>query len=536
MNQFDVVVIGGGLAGACFARQLKMSRSDTSIAVIERSAFPLPEAAHKVGESTVEIGAHYFSAVLKLDSYLREQQLPKFGLRFFFQSADHGSMGQRVELGATRFLKVPSFQLDRGHLENHLRDVLIEQGVTFIDDAKVVSCELNAADRHTIAYTKNGERAQLQAKWVIDASGRWGVLKRKLGLAEKVGHGCSAAWWRIDARIDIDEWFGAGEDRFGERLISRWYSTNHLMGPGYWTWVIPLRGDRTSVGIVFDERLHDPKQLNSFEGALQWLTKHEPLCATACRERADLLMDYRLLRKFAHGCTQVFSTDRWGLTGEAGVFLDPFYSPGSDFIGIANTMLTDLVTRSLDGEDITVRTLVLNKVYKLLFANSLQSYEGMYPVFGNPLVMPTKIVWDYVVYWSCIAPLFFHNLLGDLNALMTFGPILDEVASLHREMQQLFLDWNERCPSVAARGGLDVCSNLFLCEINAALLEGPSLQGGAAVDFFRNAVRNLRHVAERIREMSHSSKVIKSSTDMLDGVERLIPFLQRIQGNVHDVA
>ena len=34
--------------------------------------------------------------------------------------------------------------------------------------------------------------------------------------------------------------------------------------------------------------------------------------------------------------------------GEAGAFLDPFYSPGSDFIAISNTLSTDLITRFLD--------------------------------------------------------------------------------------------------------------------------------------------------------------------------------------------
>ena len=32
--------------------------------------------------------------------------------------------------------------------------------------------------------------------------------------------------------------------------------------------------------------------------------------------------------------------DRWALVGEAGPFLDPFYSPGSDYIAMANTLTT----------------------------------------------------------------------------------------------------------------------------------------------------------------------------------------------------
>jgi urea transport system ATP-binding protein len=63
------------------------------------------------------------------------------------------------------------------------------------------------------------------------------------------------------------------------------------------------------------------------------------------------------LRHFAHGCERVYSADRWLLTGEAGVFTDPFYSPGSDFIAMSNELITDLIIRDRRGEDIsTLRT------------------------------------------------------------------------------------------------------------------------------------------------------------------------------------
>ena len=56
----DVVIIGGGLAGLTLALQLKQRFADLDVLVLERRAHPVPEAAHKVGESSVEIGAHYF--------------------------------------------------------------------------------------------------------------------------------------------------------------------------------------------------------------------------------------------------------------------------------------------------------------------------------------------------------------------------------------------------------------------------------------------------------------------------------------------
>ena len=46
---------------------------------------------------------------------------------------------------------------------------------------------------------------QIQARWVVDASGRSSLLKRQLGLAKKVGHHANAVWFRIGYPIDIND-------------------------------------------------------------------------------------------------------------------------------------------------------------------------------------------------------------------------------------------------------------------------------------------------------------------------------------------
>nr|MDQ2972202.1 NAD(P)-binding protein [Pseudomonadota bacterium] len=60
-NPQDVLILGGGLAGLTLALELRQHLPALSIRVLERRAHPVPAAAHKVGESTVEIGAHYFA-------------------------------------------------------------------------------------------------------------------------------------------------------------------------------------------------------------------------------------------------------------------------------------------------------------------------------------------------------------------------------------------------------------------------------------------------------------------------------------------
>ena len=475
-TQFDVAILGGGLAGLTLARQLLMKHPKTRIAVIEKRKFPVAETAHKVGESTVEIGAHYFGEELQLKKHLTDQQLPKFGLRFFFKDA-YQSLAEGTEVGGSTFFSAPSYQVDRGRLENYLAQSAEEMGATLLSEARIRDVQLASSDdepsNHVLTYAQNGSEHTIESRWVVDASGRASFLKRKLDLEEDLQHDINAVWFRIDAAIQIDQWCDdANWQSLTGKVPRRWLSTNHLMGEGYWVWLIPLATGSTSIGIVADPNCHSLREINRFDKAIRWLEEHEPECAASIQPHVDKMQDFLAVRKISRGAKQVFSADRWGLVGEAAALLDPFYSPGSDFIAIGNTMVGKLIEEDLAGRSIEHLAPTLQSVFLTLFQNNLITYRGQYPLFGNPRIMALKFVWDYAVYWGFPALLYFRGKLTDVSFIQSQAKGVEEIRDMNLKMQDFFRKWYEADPTVNANGAfVDQSEIEIMTRLNAELRE-----------------------------------------------------------------
>ncbi len=444
---FDVVIAGGGLAGLALARQLRLELPSLSVAVIDRLARPLPEAAFKVGESSIELGTYYFGQVLKLDPYFRSRHLPKLGLRFFFGNAQ-GPLENRPETGSDMFPPVPSYQIDRGRLENDLRQIVCEMGVALFEGTTVDDIVLGQGESvHAITCRRipGGEPFTITGRWLADATGRRCLLQSRLGLRRQNGHHASAAWWRYNGRIDVDALGAKGGRAWRAGCVEdRYFSTNHLMGKGYWVWLIPLGSGKTSVGIVTDESVHPQRTYGtSYQQALSWLRVNEPALHAFIKGESPL--DFLSFKGYSYGSEQVFSHHRWSCVGEAGFFLDPLYSLGSDFICITNTTTVELIRRDRAGE-LTEEVVAQHNelVLNILYRTGLDYYRGVYRAFGHAQIFTPKLAWDTAIIWSYMYQVYVQGFVRrPTPEIMELGR---RYRDLNERVEALFADWSDAAP------------------------------------------------------------------------------------------
>lgn len=500
----DVVILGGGLAGLTLAIQLKKARPATDVVVLDKREGLAPEAAFKVGESTVPAGAHYFADIIGMKEHLEKFHLKKNGLRFFQPAGDNTDLTRRIELGPIDYPAHDNYQIDRGRFENELTRLALDAGVDLRQGCSVEQVSLRPGDQHVVGFTQGGERHDLETRWLVDAAGRAGVVKRELGIGREVPHTINASWFRLVGGIDLEQW-GADNAAWIDRMRKpgiRQFSTNHLMGPGYWVWLIPLGSDHISVGICADPRLHPFEEIQDFEHVLDWLRRNEPQLAEVVATRTGDVADFLSVRDFAFGVERVYSPDRWTLVGEAGAFADAFYSPGSDMIGYGNTVTTDLVVRDLAGEDITERAEFYNDFHLRTFDFVLSKVEDHYPAFGNPAVMVPKLCWDAMLNHVGVVLLFVKNRFADYEFLRRVRPDIERLYALNERVQQIFRDWHriEQVESpgpahqyVAAKAIKESHTALVLDydddELAAAIARNVRIAEALAVAILRRAAR-----------------------------------------------
>lgn len=385
---FDVAIVGGGLAGNLLARQLRRQIPSLRVALFERETRP----SAKVGEALVEISANHLLRRHGLSTYLYEHQLPKNGLRYFFDTeAKDAPLAEMSEIGSHGLPFHPAFQIDRARLEDDLLAMNRRAGIEVRTGARVHEIALaEDGGPHRLCVGDPSGSSEVKARWVVDASGRVGVVARQLGWRQQeIDHAVGSTWGRFENVADIDT---QGPESFRSRVryTARRLSTLHFWYSGYWIWMIPLRGGLTSIGLS-GALVRERKALRTPDGFFSFLREHRAI-AELLREAK--LVDHGAYSRIAYGTKRFFDSRRVALTGEAATAADPLYSPGGDFIALENDYLCDLVARDLAGDDSLDDRLELYEGF-LQFRHeaTLGLYRGLYGTSGSYEL--ARIKWDF---------------------------------------------------------------------------------------------------------------------------------------------
>ncbi|HEV8241920.1 MAG TPA: tryptophan 7-halogenase [Thermoanaerobaculia bacterium] len=422
-TDYDVVVIGGAFAGASAAVLLRRLQPGCRVLVVERQE----RHGKKVGEATVEISGMFLTRVLGLYDYLVREQLPKHGLRYWFQQRADNRLEELSDVGALKVSSNPSFQLDRSKLDEHVLQQAIAAGAELLRPAKVTALDFSFPRMKIEVETAAGKR-EITSRWVIDASGRQCFIARRLRFYERVDvHPTAAAWARFRGLADMDGPEVLGDPR-RPRLpfvsAARRLATNHFCGYGYWAWAIPHAGGETSVGVVYDKRMFKW----STEGRIKEQFRHfvtqevaglRELLAPATMDEDDFLAYAHLPYR-----SRQYAGPGWALVGDAGSFMDPYYSPGLDHASMSVWATVRMIGRDLraelDEKGLEAAIAHHNGEFFRSYDRWLRAiYVDKYELMGDAELTAANFLFDTGMYYLGIVQSRFDDL--ELLGTPAFG-------------------------------------------------------------------------------------------------------------------
>lgn len=186
-TQFDVLILGGGPSGLAAGLAL-LKRGDLSVCLIERCDY----SEHKFGES-LSSGARSTLQYLAIWEELQARQ----ALEDFNIYAAWGS----PELCKKDYMFTPhgkGWSFDRQAFEKMMANLFMQRGGELRLEHQVIICERHSAGGWRVQVrNKDGEIVSLFCKYIIDASGRRGIMRTNLNLSLTVydrllGVGCIA--------------------------------------------------------------------------------------------------------------------------------------------------------------------------------------------------------------------------------------------------------------------------------------------------------------------------------------------------------
>ncbi len=316
----DVLVIGGGPAGATVATLLRRHNADLSVRIVEKARFP----REHIGESQLPVIGPILDEMGVWDKVEAANFPIKIGASFtwgrdrdqwefdFYPPEDFVDEPRpgRFE-GQRRFT---AFQVERSRYDEILLRHAEECGVDVRENTQVRSIGTDG-DRVTGLVLDSGQT--LTARHYIDASGHAGVLRRAMGVGSVAPKGLrNVAFW---AYYDNAKWaieIGVGATRIQVRSLD--YG---------WMWFIPLGPSRASVGLVCPADHYKDSDLSPTQ-LLDKAIADEPLVTSLLRDAVRTSGAEALSTKNWSHLADRIAGENWWICGEAAGFADPILSAG----------------------------------------------------------------------------------------------------------------------------------------------------------------------------------------------------------------
>lgn len=335
-RQYDVIVIGGGPAGATVATLL--ADFGHSVLVLEKSTFP----RHHIGESLMPMTYWTFKRLGMLDK-LRESAFPrKESVQFVSASGKESSPFYFTDRDPHE--SSITWQVRRDDFDRVMLDNAREHGAVVQENATVRKVLFDGDRAVGVRASIDGSERDLFAKVVVDATGVNALLSKQLSLREPIDrlkNGAIYAYYKGAAR---DE----GRNSGATIVI-------HTPDHNGWFWFIPLPDDMASIGLVappsflFTGRGEDP---------LKTLDEEIARCPGMARrlESAQRVSGAFVTSDFSYKSRQL-AGDGWVLIGDAYGFLDPIYSSGVMLALKSGELAADAIHDGLAHDDVSAARL-----------------------------------------------------------------------------------------------------------------------------------------------------------------------------------
>jgi flavin-dependent dehydrogenase len=331
----DVAIVGGGPAGSVCAALL--ASRGRRVAVVERVHHP----RFHLGESLLPASMPVLDALGVLDA-ARRRFLPKYGARFV-----DGHDGRRT----VRYAFAEAYHARSDHALQVPRDEFDEllfrnagaRGAEVLEGWEVTRLlEAEGRARGVVARGPDGRERELEARIVVDATGRDAMIARASGATERVPHLNRTAVYTQVRGAWRDEGERAGDIQI---VVVR-------RGQPWWLWLIPFADGRTSVGAVLSPEWLKAHAVAKGPEAIFETALSQCPAAAAMLAGSERLFEPRATADFSFRVRALHGPG-WLAIGDASGFIDPLFSTGAHLAMHGALRAADVIDAALSDGDLS---------------------------------------------------------------------------------------------------------------------------------------------------------------------------------------